>query len=582
VPSEIEFGGLELKLTEGARRLLQSDIDLITKGQKAFQTKVERADLYFPIIEKIFKEENIPDDFKFLALQESSLVSDAVSSSNAVGYWQFKKESAVEVGLRVDQYVDERINIVASSRGAAKYLKRNNAVLQNWIYALLSYNLGLGGVKTKIEEKYIGARKMVIDQDIHWYIIRFLAHKLAYENVVGKNVNPTFTLVVYDNCLDKSLSDIARETSLKEEDLRMYNKWILKNFVPSDKTYYVILPVTYQEKERLIARNIIREDVFVAVNDSKKEKTHSGGEEVVQHSFDKKDKKKISDSYSDSGSSVALFTSVNKVKAIKAREGDTPLKLALAGGISVDDFLRYNDMKSFEKVVPGQIYFLQPKRTKATVLFHAVEQGEDLRTISQKYGMKINSIRNKNRMSKNESLQPGRVLWLKKTRPKNVAVEIKEMNRKEEVPELKTEKVPVVNPVIIEKDTTSEFKKKSNAIIEKEVTQVVPGKNDLVHEVKAGETLFAINRLYGTSIDSITTWNQLTSYDLKIGQKLIVKKEEQKKNGQYIEHKVVQGETLYGISRKYGVTVDDIRKWNGKMDNSVNIGEILIIQKSNQ
>ena len=56
-------------------------------------------------------------------MQESALISDAVSVSNAVGFWQFKDFTAIEMGLRVDKEVDERMNIVAASRGAARYIK---------------------------------------------------------------------------------------------------------------------------------------------------------------------------------------------------------------------------------------------------------------------------------------------------------------------------------------------------------------------------------------------------------------------------------------------------------------------------
>src|SRR5947209_8070310 len=92
VPATIYFAGIELNLTEPLQRKLKADLDLIMKSQKGFQTKVDRANLHFPIIEKVLREEGLPDEFKFLALQESSLVPNAVSSSNAVGYWQFKKE----------------------------------------------------------------------------------------------------------------------------------------------------------------------------------------------------------------------------------------------------------------------------------------------------------------------------------------------------------------------------------------------------------------------------------------------------------------------------------------------------------
>ena len=78
------------------------------------------------MIERVLKEENVPDDFKYLCIQESGLISDAVSSAKAVGFWQFKDFTAREVGLRVDNRIDERKNIVSATRGAAKYLKRNN------------------------------------------------------------------------------------------------------------------------------------------------------------------------------------------------------------------------------------------------------------------------------------------------------------------------------------------------------------------------------------------------------------------------------------------------------------------------
>ena len=63
------------------------------------------------MIERILKEEEMPDDLKYLALQESALIPDAVSSSNAVGFWQFKKETAEDYGLTVNDKIDERKNM---------------------------------------------------------------------------------------------------------------------------------------------------------------------------------------------------------------------------------------------------------------------------------------------------------------------------------------------------------------------------------------------------------------------------------------------------------------------------------------
>src|SRR5689334_8407629 len=81
VPDNVYFAGMHLKVTRAAREELQQHVDFLLKNPNYVQMKVERADLYFPIVQRVFQEEGLPDDFKYLALQESGLVSDAVSTS---------------------------------------------------------------------------------------------------------------------------------------------------------------------------------------------------------------------------------------------------------------------------------------------------------------------------------------------------------------------------------------------------------------------------------------------------------------------------------------------------------------------
>ncbi|MBS1976544.1 MAG: lytic transglycosylase domain-containing protein, partial [Bacteroidetes bacterium] len=132
VPHKMQFAGMTLTIHDEVRREIQHDVDALTLHPKYFNIKAERARTYFPIIEKIFTEERLPEDFKYLALQESALVPDAVSSSNAVGFWQFKDFTAKEMGLRVDEVVDERMNIASASLAAARYIKQCNHYFNNW------------------------------------------------------------------------------------------------------------------------------------------------------------------------------------------------------------------------------------------------------------------------------------------------------------------------------------------------------------------------------------------------------------------------------------------------------------------
>lgn len=104
------------------------------------------------------------------------------------------------------------------------------------------------------------------------------------------------------------------------------------------------------------------------------------------------------------------------------------------------------------------------------------------------------------------------------------------------------------------------------------------------HIVKAGETLYGVSRLYNVSVDQIMDWNNLTSSGLDIGQKLLLTGNTlTTKNSEVITergnqiHVVDQGEGLYGIARIYNITVDDIVKWNQLQSTSLNVGQRLIV-----
>lgn len=549
VPDRIEFAGMELVLTKNAKARIQADVDMIKKSPTYFQQKVDRANLYFPIIERVFTEENFPTAFKFLALQESSLVSDAVSSSQAVGYWQFKKESAVEVGVRVDHFVDERMNIFASSRGASKYLKRNQGVLNNWIYTLLSYNLGLGGVKMHVKEKYVGAQKMEIDEDMHWYVFRFLAHKIAYEGAVGNAYHSQLHIVGYKESERKSLSKIAQETGISEDLLLDYNKWCLKKELPGNGEYVVVLPVPVNDKDQYIAKyekgntSLVSPPViYTSSTDPLKPS------KIVYTAIDD-----LTD-----WNNTPVWVSINRVRAVRVSAKDNIDNISLAAGISKAGFLRFNEIESFDQLKEGQYYYLQLKRTKAIIAFHTVQKGESVWSIAQHYGVTTNAIRSKNRMNKNEALQEGRVLWLRDKRPKDQAIEYKSI-----VPEVITD-IRSVFP----KDTSIV----TNQELPKQTTLVIDTMLYRYHLVNAGETMFGLSRQYGVSSDSILSWNNMSGYGLKLGQNLIVGKKEKE-----VRHVVQQGETLYKISKQYNVPIDMILKRNHKTESALKLGEELII-----
>jgi LysM repeat protein len=111
--------------------------------------------------------------------------------------------------------------------------------------------------------------------------------------------------------------------------------------------------------------------------------------------------------------------------------------------------------------------------------------------------------------------------------------------------------------------------------------ETVNGKTFILHKVDEKETLFAISRRYKVSVDAILEFNKDASKGLEIGQ--IVKvpysaKQVVRKNDETV-HTVEAKETMFSISRKYGITTDEIKQWNNLADNTLSIGQQLIIKK---
>ena len=252
VPSQMEFGGMTLKITTSGQRELQKLVDALHASPRHHEIMADRARLYFPIMERIFAEERVPDAIKYLAIQESGLISDAVSSANAVGYWQFKDFTAREMGLRVDRKVDERKNIVSATYGAAKYLKQNNFYFKNWLYAIMAYQTGRAGAQKHIDKSNLGARKMTIDKDTYWYVMKFLAHYIAFRDDINKPQSEGWQLAEFSQAGNRDLNSIAREFNVEQEKVKEYNKWV-NGKIPNDKQYTVILPVQGKLPKGLVA-----------------------------------------------------------------------------------------------------------------------------------------------------------------------------------------------------------------------------------------------------------------------------------------------------------------------------------------
>jgi len=108
------------------------------------------SDYYLPQFEEIFDQYDLPRELVVMAIIESALNPRAVSRANAKGMWQFMHQTARQYGLRIDSYIDERLDPYISAHAAARYLKDSYAIFGDWLLAIASYNCGAGNVNKAI------------------------------------------------------------------------------------------------------------------------------------------------------------------------------------------------------------------------------------------------------------------------------------------------------------------------------------------------------------------------------------------------------------------------------------------------
>ncbi|GAB3263668.1 hypothetical protein GCM10027347_30300 [Larkinella harenae] len=414
VPNSVRFADLNVRFDEGARRIIKQDMmALIQSNKKYWDAKLDRVLLYFPLIESILLEEEVPVDLKYLAVQESSLTPDAVSASTAVGYWQFKKETATDHGMRVDDEVDERKSIVASTRGAARYFKRNNTVYNNWVSSLYSYYLGTTGISKLVPPDWAYAREVTLNEKTDRYILRFFAHKFALESALPDyRSSNVLTLVEYPHGSGKKVNQIASDLNINEIELRKYNRWILGDDIPADKEYVLAIPATGDQAAAL--RRYVKQTKPAPALPPKA---------PVAAKFDTGFPILRKVNYSRGKPDVVLYE-INGLPGIQALAGDNAATLARKARISVSSFLRYNDLTDRDPITENEVYYLSKKMRKATVPYHTVQVGETVRSISHMYGLRLKKLLRYNRIDRSDRLQVGRVMWLRERRPGNKPVEI--------------------------------------------------------------------------------------------------------------------------------------------------------------
>jgi membrane-bound lytic murein transglycosylase D len=144
---------------------------------------LKRAARYFPYLEKALRDAGMPDDLKYLAVAESSLIPYARSASGALGQWQFIPETGQKKGLRKDHTIDERLALERSTEAAILYLKELKETFGSWTLAMAAYNCGENRLQKEIgEQKVSDYYRLNLPLETERYVFRIAAIKIIMEN----------------------------------------------------------------------------------------------------------------------------------------------------------------------------------------------------------------------------------------------------------------------------------------------------------------------------------------------------------------------------------------------------------------
>ncbi len=140
---------------------------------------LKRSRRYLPVIENMLKENNMPEDLKYMAIAESALLPHAGSKKGAIGFWQILPGTGLRYGLIIDDAMDERRNIFASTRAAIAHLKALYELMGSWTLSAAAYNMGEEGLEAEIMVQHTrDYYRLYLPLETQRFIFRILSAKL--------------------------------------------------------------------------------------------------------------------------------------------------------------------------------------------------------------------------------------------------------------------------------------------------------------------------------------------------------------------------------------------------------------------
>jgi membrane-bound lytic murein transglycosylase D len=418
--------------------IVQSFVDYFIYKKPSFtKTMLERKNFYFPIFEKYLAKYNMPDELKYLAMLESGLNPKAISHAKAVGLWQFMKPTGKDFGLRVDEYVDDRMDIEKSTEAACKYFRQLYNIFGDWELVLASYNTGRGNLRRAIRRAgnitNYWQLHPYLHKDTRAYVPQFTAIMYMMNHAGEYGIFPEEIMepiavekVIIDGYLD--LEAFSNMSGISIDDIQKHNPSILKGVLPiHSRGFELKIPVEnyayFEANRQMILDSAQRQNgVSVMLASSKDEIENGiiiiGGSPTTGTNDD--------NGTEENEKPAKAEDEIKKIRKVKkkiyvVKKGDVLNRIADKYDVDMYDLKVWNHLKSskimrgqklvifddVEEVVEVERTIKEERKSKKTndktkPKYHVVQRGDTLWSISQRYGgISVEKIKKMNGLRSN-------------------------------------------------------------------------------------------------------------------------------------------------------------------------------------
>ena len=238
--------------------LEEAIINYLENRQATYLELYSKSDYFFPIFENALQKYNVPLELKYIPVIESALNPRAKSRVGATGLWQFMFNTAKDLDLKVNSYVDERMDPIKSSEAAAKYLSELYARFNDWNLAIAAYNYGPGNIRRAIKasgySNFWNLRGYLPKETAN-YVPSFIATLYLFEFAHKHEIkmkSKEMKLALTDSIPIKkmvSFSHIADKIGVPLDTLNFLNPSYIHSIIPNvkNKQYFLTLPQAYTD-----------------------------------------------------------------------------------------------------------------------------------------------------------------------------------------------------------------------------------------------------------------------------------------------------------------------------------------------